>query len=79
MTAENCSENANRRRKTMPKKPTNTLTWKKDDKYATIEKFLYEKIYIDKDTGKEVSSIKQVSEIPPITRKRKPKRKSKRK
>lgn len=63
----------------MPKKPTNTLTWKKDDKYAKIEKFQHETIYINKDTGKEALSIKQVPEIPPITRKRKPKRKSKRK
>ena len=62
----------------MPKKPTNTLTWKKDDKYATIEKFLSETIIIDKDTGKK-TTITEVSELPPITRKRKPKRKSKRK
>jgi hypothetical protein len=59
----------------MPKKPIDTLTWKKNDKYLTIDKFYHQIIIINKDTGKTEISITEVSEIPPITRKPKPKHK----
>jgi hypothetical protein len=59
----------------MPRKPTDTLTWKKDDKYIKIDKFYHQTILINKDTGKTEISITEVSEIPPITRKRKHKHK----
>jgi hypothetical protein len=59
----------------MPKKPTDTLTWKKDDKYATIDKILHETTTIDKNTGKEIYTLKELSKIPPITRTRRHKRK----
>jgi hypothetical protein len=58
-----------------PKTPPSTLTWKKNHEYTTIDKFLHETIYFNRHTGKEEFSIKQVSEIPPIACKRKPKRK----
>jgi len=54
-----------------PKKPADTLTWKKDDKYAKIDKIHHETIYINKDTGKQEFSLEQVDELPPIKRKHK--------
>ena len=51
-------------------KPTNTLTWKKDDKYAKIDKTYHETIYINKATG-EQHTLTELTEIPPITRRRK--------
>jgi hypothetical protein len=56
-----------------PKKPHDTLTWKKNDKYIRIEKILHQTIIINRDTGKTVWTITEVSEIPPIKRKHKPK------
>ena len=51
-------------------KPTNTLTWKKDDKYAKIDKTYHETIYINKATGNQIS-MQEITEIPPIKRKHK--------
>ena len=55
----------------MTKKPTNTLTWRKDDKYVTIERTFTERTMIDKTTGKELYKLQQIAEIPPITRRHK--------
>lgn len=54
-----------------PKKPIDTLTWKKDDEYIIIDKFTWKTIYINRDTGKEEYSFEEIDEIPPITRKHK--------
>jgi len=54
------------------KKPTNTLTWSKDDKYVKIEKILNETTYINKATG-EQHTLTELTEIPPIQRRRKQK------
>lgn len=53
-----------------PKKPTNTLTWKKHDQHATIERTFREITLIDKTT-EEVYKLTEVPELPPTTRKRK--------
>ncbi len=55
----------------MPKKPTDTLTWKKDNNTVTIDHYIHETILIDKTTGKVIVTMQEVKEIPPITRKRK--------
>jgi hypothetical protein len=54
-----------------PKKPIDTLTWKKNNKYIKIDKIHHQTIYINKDTGKQAISIEQVDKIPPIKRKHK--------
>lgn len=58
-----------------PKKPLNTLTWKKDEEHIQIDKFTQKTIYINKDTGKEEYSFEEIDGIPPITRKHKTKHK----
>lgn len=60
-----------------PKKPLDTLTWKKDNEYIKIDKFTHKTIYINRNTGKEEYSFTEIDEIPPIIRKRKTKPKSK--
>lgn len=64
-----------RNQKMNPKKPVDTLTWKKDEQYIKIETTLHRITVINKNTGKIEYTIQEISEIPSIKPKHKPKSK----